>query len=182
MGWLRKIWDGPFKTPQLAQPIAVGWVLLKLFETVWRLFLILCLLAALAIFGFWISERNPISSQIGIGLSPSPTGCVAKGWPILAHIENKSSKTIGEVDLKFRVYQRGTSVDVVSYNYTQPELHQILGPGKALEWCFAMPQLNVDSTGPYAIAADVTYASELSNGIPVTAAPPPPAIETTVAR
>ena len=179
MGWIRTVWDGPFKTPQ-QQPITVGWALLKLFETVWRLLVIVVLLiAAIAIYA-WYDARNPLSSQVGVGLSPAPIDCVAKGWPILARIENKSSKTIGELSLKFRVYPQGTSTDVVSYDYLQPDLHNIIRPGEVLSWCFRMPDLDAGSTGPYTVMADVNYAVELPKDVPVTSPPqpkPPPIIE-----
>jgi hypothetical protein len=177
MRWLRRAWDGPFKTPPLAPPITVGWVLLKLFETVWRLFLILCSLAAVFAIGLWFSAQNPLSSQVGISLSQSfAEDCIAKGFPIHADIENKSSKTLGEVDIAFRVYPQGTSQDVVSYTGSHHELRSILRPGEALGWCFPMPQLEPGSTGPFTVAADVTYAAALSKDVPVTSAPP---IETT---
>lgn len=156
----------------MQQPISVGWVLLKLFETVWRLFLILCILVALGGLALWMSERNPLKSQISVELSPAPSDCLAKGWPIHALIENKSSKTVGEVDLQFRVYPQGTSTDVASFG--SRELHNILRPGDVLGWCFAMPELEEGSKGPYSVAADVTYAGELSKEVPVSATPPPP--------
>jgi hypothetical protein len=178
MGWPRKVWDGPFKTPPLAQPITVGWVLLKVFETIWRLSLVLCVVIALFAIGIWYSERNPLASQIAVNLGQSSDECRAKGFPIHADIENKSSKMIGEVDIQLRVYPQGSSKDVVSYSGSHHELHNIMRPGQALGWCFPMPELEPGSTGPFTVAADVTYASELPKNIPVTAAPPP--IETTV--
>jgi hypothetical protein len=173
MGWIRRVWDGPFKTPP-QQPITVGWALLKLFETLWRLLLIVILLIALLALYVWQAELNPLSSQVGIQLNPAGSYCLSKGWPIHALIENKSSKTIGEVGLKFRVYPQGTSTDVVSYDYLQPDLHNILKPGEVLDWCFSMPQLQAGSTGPYTVAADVSYAFELPKDVPVTSQPQPP--------
>lgn len=38
---MRKIWDGPFVTPAISSPVSVGWVLLKVLETIWRLGVIL---------------------------------------------------------------------------------------------------------------------------------------------
>jgi hypothetical protein len=38
---MRKIWDGPFVTPPISSPVSVGWVLLKVLETIWRLGVIL---------------------------------------------------------------------------------------------------------------------------------------------
>jgi len=169
MGWIQKTWDGPFKTPP-QQPVTVGWALLKLFETLWRLLLIvLLLIAALALY-VWYAERNPLSSQISIGLSPAPSDCTAKGLPILAHIQNKSDKVIGETDLQFRVYPQGISKDV-AYLGAYQELHNILKPGEALDWCFPAPQVEEGSTGPYTIAVSVSSAEELPKGVPVTSLP-----------
>jgi hypothetical protein len=171
MGWIRTIWDGPFKAPP-QETITVGWALLKLFETVWRLFLIVILLVASLAIYLWQAERNPLSSQIGVELSSAPSDCVAKGFPILAHIENKSSKTIGEVDLQFRVFPEGTSKDVADLGSYQQQ-DNILRPGEALDWCYAMPQLQTGSTGPYTVAVSVNYASELSRDVPITSRPDP---------
>lgn len=171
MGWIRSVWDGPFKTPP-QQPVTVGWALLKLFETIWRLLLIVILLIALLAIYVWRAERNPLSSRVGIGLSRAPMDCVAKGFPILAHIENKSGKTIGEVNFQFRVFPQGTSKDV-AYLGSFQQLPEILKPGEALDWCFPMPQVETGSTGPYTVAANVTYASELSKDVPLTSRPNP---------
>lgn len=170
MGWIRAVWDGPFKTPP-QEPITVGWALLKLFETLWRLLVIVILLIALVAAYVWQAERNPLSSQIGIQLMPASSYCRSKGWPIYALIKNKSSKTIGELGLQFRVYPEGTSTDVVSYDYLQPDLHYILKPGEVFDWCFSMPPLQGGSTGPYTVSADVRYAFELSKDVPVTSRP-----------
>lgn len=170
MSWIRGVWDGPFKTPP-QEPITVGWALLKLFETLWRLLLIVIALIALVVLYVWQSERNPLSSQIGIQLSPATSYCRSRGWPINALIENNSRKVIGELGLKFRVYPQGSSTDVVAYDYVQPDMHNILRPGEVLDWCFPMPQLQAGSKGPYTVALDVSYASELSKDIPVTSRP-----------
>jgi hypothetical protein len=146
-------------------------VLLKLLETIWRTLLTLSLLAAALALVLWYSEENPLSSKVALELSHSPPDCVAKGWPILARIQNKSSKTIGEIDLKFRVYQQGTSKDVA--DYSNHEMNNIIKPGEELDWCFPMPAVEAGSTGPYTVAADVTYAAELPKGVPASSRPPP---------
>jgi hypothetical protein len=171
MSWMRRAWDGPFKAaPQ--ETITVGWALLKLFETIWRLILIVAaLVASLAIY-LWLAERNPLSSQVGVELSSSPSDCTAKGFPILAHIENNSNKTIGEVDLQLRVFPQGTSKDVADLGSYQQQ-RNILRPGETLDWCYAMPQLEAGSTGPYTVAASVNYVSELSKDVPITSRPDP---------
>lgn len=176
MRTLERAWDGPFKTPPLQQPISVGWVFLKVLETLWRTFLILCVVVTVFLGFVWWSERNPLSSGISVELSPSTDYCQRKGWPITAHIVNKTRKTIGELGLQFRVYPQGTSQDVAN-GLSSPELHNILTPGQSLDWCFAMPEVEAGATGPYTVAADVTYASELPKNVPVTATPTPPLIK-----
>jgi len=174
MHWLRGVWDGPFRTPPLAQPITVGWVVLKLFETLWRLLLIACILIGLAIVGIWISSLNPLASQISIKVSrENRSDCLAKGWLIHVDIENRSRKTVGEVHLQLRVYPQGKSEDVALYLSANHDLHDIIRPGEALSYCMAMPELEAGSIGPYTIGADVTYAEALAKGIPVPVPPPP---------
>jgi hypothetical protein len=177
MRWLRKVWDGPFKTPPLQQPISVGWVLLKIFESLWRLFLVVCLLVASGLLAIWISTLNPLSSRVRVEISDSAE-CRAKGYPIRALITNRSSKTLGEVDVELKVYPRGKSENVASYLSATHELRDILGPHERNGYCLAMPELEPGSTGPYTVAANVTYASELSKDVPVAAEPatPPPII------
>jgi len=159
----------------LEHPISVGWVLLKILETIWRLLLILGVLIALGGIALWLSERNPLSSKVRVELS-SPTDCPATGYPIQARIMNRSSKTLGEVDVQLRVYPQGKSEDVASYLSARHELHYVLRPREELEYCFAMPQLEPGSTGPYTVTADVSYASEVSKDVPVGASEPPPVV------
>ena len=99
MGALHKVWDGPFKTPRLEQPISVGWVLLKILETVWRAVIIVLLLVAAVVAFVWWSEEHPLSSQVRVQLSRSQEWCRTRGWPIEALITNNSRKKLGQVDL-----------------------------------------------------------------------------------
>lgn len=170
---LQKVWDGPFKTPQLEQPISVGWVLLKILETLWRAVVVLLLLIAAVLAFVWWSEAHPLASQVTVQLSRSQEWCRARGWPIEAFITNNSRKTLGQIDLKFRVYPFGSSQDVAAYAVgSTPELNRIIAPGGVLDWCFSMPQIDSDAKGPFTIAADVTSVSELPNNVPATTAPP----------
>jgi hypothetical protein len=175
MGWIHRVWDGPFKTPQ-QQPITVGWALLKLFETLWRFLLVVLLMIALLAIYVWQSERNPLSSQVGVELSDSTTNTMLckSGYPIFATIRNDSGKNIGEVSLRFRVYPHGKSDDVALGSYN--DLHDILRPHQSLQYCFPMPELKAGAAGPFTLSAEVTYAAELSKDVPVP--PEPPSIMT----
>lgn len=51
MNWIWPVWGGPFRTPPIQHPITVGWVLLKVLETIWRLFLVVVVAVALAVGG-----------------------------------------------------------------------------------------------------------------------------------
>jgi hypothetical protein len=179
MNWVSRVWGGPFRTPPLQHPITVGWVLLKLLETIWRVFLLALVAIALLIGGIWFSQETSLSSQVKVKLSRATDYCRAKGWPIEAQITNSSRKTIGEIGLKFRVYPYGRSEDVAAYVAgSDRELHSIMRPGETLDWCFSMPQIGSNATGPFTLMADVTYASELPKGVPVTQSVQPPPIVT----
>lgn len=172
MSILTKVWGGPFKAPPMVQPVSIGWVFLKILETLWRLLIVLVVIVALFAAGLWVSEGNPLSSQVKVQLGTQGS-CADKKYPLDVALTNESKKTLGEIDLKFRVYQRGKSEDVATYMSSTPELHDILGPGRTIYYCFRMPAVEPGSTGPYTLAVDVTYASELSKDVPAAAGPPP---------
>lgn len=170
MGWIRRVWDGPFKTPP-QETITVGWALLKLFETVWRLILIVLALFALLLAYLWQSEGSPLASKISVELNQAAAASCQKGYPIFTTIRNDSRKNVGEVDFKFHVYPQGKSEDVAVGSAI--ELKDILRPGRSVDYCYRMPGLEAAATGPYTVVPEVTYASELSKDIPLPPEPPP---------
>lgn len=58
---VRAIWDGPFKIGELRQPVSVGDVLLKIFETLWRA--IICIFTLVLVLGaglgLWLLVIEP---------------------------------------------------------------------------------------------------------------------------
>jgi hypothetical protein len=170
MGLMRRVWDGPFKTPP-QETITVGWALLKLFETAWRMLLIVLALIAALLLYLWQTEGSPLSSQVRVELSDAAAASCQKGYPIFASITNKSRKNLGEVDLKFHVYSQGKSDDVSVGSPS--ELKDILRPRQSINYCYRMPELQEGATGPYTVVAEVTYASELSKDVPLPPEPPP---------
>lgn len=173
MNWISRIWGGPFRTPPLQHPITVGWVLLKLLETIWRLLLIVVILAALVGGWAWYSQSNPLSSQVKVEVAQNSPDCKDPEYPVRIVVKTESKKTLGEIVLALRLYEQGKSQNVISYDWARIEIHDILKPGYQLESCYRMPTAQPGSTGPYIVAADVTYAAELSKDVPVPVAPPP---------
>lgn len=172
MSILGKVWGGPFKAPPMVQPVSVGWVFLKILETVWRALLVVCALVALIFAAIWASERNPLSSQITAEFVKGSTACTDNTRPLYVLLTNKSKKTIGEIGLNFRVYQLGRSQDIASYSASHPELRDIYQPGAVNGYCFSMPTVEPGRPGPYSVAVGVTYAGELSKDVPADAQPP----------
>jgi len=173
MSILAKVWGGPFKAPPMVQPVSVGWVFLKILETVWRLFIIVCASLVLLLGYLWASEGPTLSSQVRVKVGEQFGTCKDKEFPIPVLVRNESDQTLGEIALRLRVYQRGNSEDVASYMSSTPRLTDILGPNRELFYCFRMPQVEPGSTGPYTVSVGVTYASELSKNVPIAAEPPP---------
>lgn len=173
MNWISRIWGGPFRTPPLQHPITVGWVLLKLFETIWRLLLIVVIVAVLVGGWAWYSQSHPLASQVEVDVAQYSPECKDPEYPVRVVVRNNSKKTLGAFDLEFRLYEQGKTENVVPYGSRRSEFHDILKPGYQIESCFRMPEAEPGSTGPYLVAADVTYAAELSEDVPVPVAPPP---------
>lgn len=175
MSWASRVWGGPFRTPPLQHPITVGWVLLKILETIWRLVLVIALVAA-AIGGFvWYSQENPLSSKVKVELNRPYPACTDPKYPVSVTLTNKTGKTLGEIDVAFHLYERGRTVDVASYSSRNIELRDIVPAGHWVRYCFRMPQSEAGSDGPFTVVAEVTYAAKVSKNVPITEAPGPPA-------
>lgn len=164
MSILTKVWGGPFKAPPMVQPVSVGWVFLKILETLWRIFLIICTAIATIAAYFWLSQGEHLASQVRVRVGEQFGSCADKRQPIPVLISNESKKTLGEVDLRFRVYEQGKSRDVVSYSNSTTELRDILHPGYELGYCFGMPKLEPGSAGPYTVAVGVEYPARQAAG------------------
>lgn len=173
MGVASKIWNGPFKAPAIQHPITVGWVLLKILETVWRLVLIVVLLAALLAAAIWWTTResSSIGSEIAISVASDPIACPEKRLPVNLTLHNRSNVNVGEVGIRFRAYPAGKSADVVSPYDGITEVKDIMRPGEELGYCFPMPDLLSGSEGPHTIAADVSYATEVADDVPLPERP-----------
>lgn len=177
MSWVSSVWGGPFKTPSLQHPITVGWVLLKLFETIWRLFLIVAAAAAAVGAWAWYSQLNPLKSKVKIEVAQSSPDCKDPAYPVKVLLTNESNKTLGQVNFEFRLYEQGKSENVAISNHVQRH-DDILEPGYWVRYCYPMPLARTGSKGPYFLAADVTYAAELSKDVPRFEPPPMVRIDT----
>ena len=173
MRWLARVWGGPFKTPPLQQPITVGWVLLKLLETIWRLFLVVFIVAALAGGWVWMSQEQPLAPQVKVDVAQYSPNCKDPEYPVSVVITNDSNKTLGEIDLAFRLYEQGKSVNVATYDWARVELHDILKPNYRMQNCYRIPTGEPGSKAPYIVTADVIYAAAVSKDVPIAVEPPP---------
>lgn len=177
-----RVWGGPFKTPPLQHPITVGWVLLKLFETMWRLFLMLVAIAAAVGAWAWYEQAYPLKDEVKITVLQKSPDCKDPEYPVRVTLENESNKTLGEIDFAFRLYEQGESENIIEGGWDYIESHSILEPNYVLTSCYRMPKPRGNEKGPFYIAADVTYAAEVSKDVPVAAPPPMVQVDKNEAR
>lgn len=171
----RRIWNGPFAAPPLQQPVSVGWVLLKVLETLWRLLVILAVLGGLLAAWVYIDPivNPPLRNQLAVLVRDNDPGCAASPTkPIGVEVRNRSKVIVGEWLLEMNAYEEGRSSDLADRDYVSNpiEMDALLYPGTVAGFCFPRPALTSVTSRPITYVAQIGWAFEVSDE---RQAPPP---------
>lgn len=156
------IWNGPFFAGGRPDSPTVGWVFLKILESLWRLFIIVAVLGAVIAGGVYVhSEANPpLGSQIDAFIKPNAEECKASaGRPLYLKLYNRSGETVGKTSLSLSAFEQGQSTDLLEFNYR--DFDGVIRSNSWISYCLPLPAYKREPTGPVAWAVKVSYADSL---------------------
>jgi len=167
-GILRAVWNGPFFIGELAQPVSVGDVLLKVLETLWRVLIAILgtTIAVVAAVVLWTAILSPklfpplkgqieavavfddgtLPPPIYISVAgttqqppPKPTHCTPD-YPLKVTFYNRSKETVGSIGFELSAHLAGHTDDQIAYGRIL-ESDRIIEPGTGWITCWAVPAL-----------------------------------------
>ena len=159
-----RLWNGPFFAGVRPDCPTIGWVLLKVLESFWRLticFLVLGLIIAGAVY-FYDKANPPLGSQIDALITPDAAECKATiDRPLLLKLTNRSVEAVGKTTLSISAFEKGQSTDLIEFNYK--DFDGVIRPKSWISYCLPTPVFNRQATRPVAWTAKISYASSLDD-------------------
>jgi hypothetical protein len=157
-----RVWNGPFFAGLRPESPTVGWVLLKVLESLWRLLISIVLIGAfgaLAIY-FYDKSNPPLSSQVDAFIVPNAKECkTSVGRPMFLKLTNRSKETVGKTSLSISAFEQGQSTDLIDFNYK--DFDGVIRSGSWISYCVAQPEFQRQPNRPVAWAVKVSYATSL---------------------
>jgi hypothetical protein len=158
---LRSIWNGPFVAPPVPAPVTVGWVLLKICETIWRFVVAVISAAILIACSVWVWSllNPPLKDQMIISAEIGNAACPKKDQPLLLDVTNRSSRTIGDWAVSFSTYELGRSTNLSESSLLR--MDYVIAPYENITFCLSRPELGRAPEGPVRYRPQIEWANEL---------------------
>lgn len=152
----------------MSDPIAVGWVLLKILETIWKgCVLLLCagLAALTATFAWPILFPTPTATT-SVAISRPSSGC-SEDRPFLLKIENDRRDYLGEVEIRLNAFGAKTGTELTGLTPEMRTIKAVMPPRESTFWCISGPEIVAPPDEKVVVSATVNYASALDKSVPI---------------
>ena len=162
------LWRGPFAAPPISNPVTVGWVFLKILETIWKGGLLIFAVGA-AIVGVilaWPILFPPPTATTTVSISYRPLNCTAS-FPFLVDVRNGRGDYLGKVELTLNAYDAKTGEELTGSSPIRRMITTVLPPRETTSWCIAGPNVYNPSGNKVTVSASVNYAAVLEKGVPI---------------